>query len=289
MSQGDIERRLLDADWVVVQPDVYTCAGTPLTHEAHAWAGVLALGAPVALGRRSAAWALRMDRAPVPVDEEPDFIVPESRRADALRAPARVRRILPSRFQVVHVRGLPVTPPQLTLRELGMVIPRDWLYDMVTHAIRRRIVTWSGLSTQLGRGWPGAAALREVLSAVAPGYQVVWEGVLHRALQAAGLPLEPQVEVALGNGRKAFLDLGNKRLRFGVEVDGVLSHLERFAADRQRDRGIHRVGWHVEHVAAQEVASDLDGVVREILIAAHQRADQLGLTFDELRAERWTA
>jgi very-short-patch-repair endonuclease len=230
-----------------------------------------------------------MDRAPIPPDEEPDLVVPESRRADGLWAPARVRRMLPSRFEFVHVRGLPVTPPALTLRELGMVIPRGWLYDMVTHAMRRRIVTLSGLSTQLGRGWPGAAALREVLNGVAPGYQVVWEGVLHRALEAAGLPMEPQVEVPLGNGRTAILDLGNRRLRFGVEVDGVLSHLERFAADRRRDRGIRRVAWQIEHVAAQEVADDLDGVVQEILIAATLRAHQLGITLDQLRAERWTA
>ena len=285
VTPGEIQRRLLDGDWVVVQPDVYACAGTPLTHEAHSWAGILALRGRVGLGRRSAAYFLRLDRAPTPPDEEPDFVVPDNRRADSLLGQARVRRMLSSRFAVTHVRGLPVTPAPLTLRELGMVIPRDWLYDMVTHAIRRRIVTLSGLSTQLGRGWPGAAALREVLNGVAPGYQVVWEGVLHRGLEAAGLPMEPQVEVQLGNNRKAFLDLGNRRLRFGVEIDGVLSHFERFTADRQRDRGIHRVGWHVEHVAADEVAGNLDGVVREILIAATIRARQLGITLDQLRAE----
>jgi len=163
MSPGEIECRLLDADWVIVQPEVYACAGTPLTHAAHCWAGVLSLGPRVALGRRSAAWFLRLDRAPIPVDEEPDLVVPENRRADGLFAPARVRRMLPSRFAFVRAHSLPVTPPQLTLRELGMSIPREWLYDMVTHAIRRRIVTLSGLSTQLGRGWPGAASLREVL------------------------------------------------------------------------------------------------------------------------------
>lgn len=289
VAAGDIQRRLLDGDWVVVQPDVYACAGTPLTHEAHSWAGILALRGRVALGRRSAAHFLRLDRAPVPPDEEPDFVVPANRRADSLLGAVRVRRMLESRFEVVHIRGLPMTPPPLTLRELGIVIPRDWLYDMVTHAIRRRIVTLSGLSRQLGRGWPGAAALREVLNGVAPGYQVVWEGVLHRELEGAGLPMEPQVEVALGNDRVAFLDLGNRRLRFGVEIDGILSHFERFTADRQRDRSIRRVGWHVEHVSADEVAGNLDVVVREILIAAAIRASQLGITLDQVRAESRTA
>ena len=289
MSAAEIERRLLDGDWVFIQPGVYVCAGTPLTHEAHCWAGVLSLRPPVALGRQSAAWLLRMDRAPKPPDAEPDLVVPEKRRADRVRRPARVRRMLESRFQLVRAQGLPVTPPQLTLRELGMTIPRDWLFDMVTHAVRRRIVTVSGLATQLGRGWPGAAALRSVLEELMPGYQVVWEGVLHRALEAAGLPMEPQVEVRLGNGRKAILDLGNRRIRFGVEIDGVLSHLERFTADRQRDRGLRRTGWHVEHVAADEVACSLGGVVEELLIAATMRAHQLGTSLDQLRAENRTA
>ena len=289
MTTADVQRRLLDGDWLIVQPDVFACAGTPLTHFAHCWAGVLAMGAPVAIGRRSAASALRLDRAPLPPESEPDLVVPENRRADRLDLPASVRRMRPSRFQVVRAQGLPATPAALTLRELGMVIPRDWLRDMVSHAIRRRTVTFSGLSTQLGRGWPGAAALRDVLREVAPGYQVVWEGVLHRALTAAGLPLEPQVAVALADGHEAVLDLGNRRLRFGVEVDGLVSHLDRFAADRRRDRLVRRADWHVEHVAVAELAGDLDAVVAEIVLAAAARARQLGLTPDELRAEIRTA
>src|SRR6185437_11545747 len=110
------------------------------THFAHAWAGVLAVGPPVALGRRSAALALRLDRAPLPLDEEPDLVVPENRESDRLRGAASVRKMRPSRFSVVRAGGLPVTPAALTLRELGMVIPRDWVRDMVSHALRRRVV-----------------------------------------------------------------------------------------------------------------------------------------------------
>jgi very-short-patch-repair endonuclease len=289
MTRRDVQRRLLDGDWVEVQPDVFACAGTPLTHAAHCWAGVLTVGPPVALGRRSAAMLLRLDRAPVPPDEEPDLVVPENRDGYRLRAPARLRRMRPSRFNIVYAQGLPVTPAPLALRELGMVIPRDWLRDMASHALRRRIVTFSGLSTQLGRGWPGAASLRDVLREVAPGYQVVWEGVLHRALTAAGLLLEPQVPVPLDDGREALLDLGSKRLRFGVEVDGLASHLDRFAGDLRRDRALRRAGWHIEHVAVPELTDDLDGVVRDVLVAATLRAHQLGTTLSELRGANRTA
>src|SRR4051794_24673878 len=163
LSTADIQTRLLAGDWLVIQPGVYVGAGTPLTHAAHCWAAVLAVGPPVALARRSAAWFLGLDRSPVPAEEMPELVVPEPRRTYRLPAPVRVRRIRPKRFAVATAAGLPVTPAALTLRELALVLPRDWTRDMVQHALRRRVVTFSGLAGQLGRGWPGAAGLREVL------------------------------------------------------------------------------------------------------------------------------
>lgn len=277
MSEYDIQWRLVHGDWVVVLPRIYACAGTPLGHGSLSWAAVMSVGRPVALGRRTAAAALQLDRAPVPVEEEVDVVVPRPRRIDVLPAPLTQRMMQPSRFEAVSVTGLPVTPAALTLRELGMVLPRDWVRDMVQHALRRRSVTFSALSRQLGRGWPGAAALRDVLLEVAPGFQVVWEGRLHSALRSAGLELQPQVEVSLGDGTKAVLDLGSRALRFGVEVDGLVAHLDRFASDRRRDRALRRAGWHIEHVAVREIQDDLPSVTREITAAARLRARALGL------------
>lgn len=184
--------------------------------------------------------------------------------------------MLPKSFQLTKAAGLPVTPAALTLRELGMVIPRDWVRDMVQHALRRRRVTFSGLSTQLGRGRPGAAALREVLLEVAPGFQVLWEGILHRALGDAGLLMSPQVEVALPGGGLAVLDLALRELRLGVEIDGLVSHLDRFSQDRHRDRELQRAGWLILHFAVDEVRDNLPGVVREILHAVSARTLELG-------------
>lgn len=275
MSRREVDARLLSGDWLVVQPDVFACAGTPLTHAAQAWAAVLAVRPPVALARRSAAAFLGLDRAPVP-DEAPELVVPRPRRDDQLRAPARVRRMVPRVFGITSVRGMPVTTAALTLRELGPVLPRDWVRDMVQHALRRRRVTFSALAGQLGRGLPGAAALRDVLEEVAPGYQVVWEGVLHRALAAAGVHLEPQVQVQLPGGGSAFVDLGCRRRRFAVEVDGLVSHLDRFTQDRQRGRQLVLAGWVVVHVSVAELTGDLDRVVREIAAAYHARSTELG-------------
>jgi hypothetical protein len=278
MTQRDVQLRLISGDWLVLQPDVYIGAGTPLTHLAQCWAATLAVGAPVALRRRSAAHVLGLDRAPFVAEQLPELLIPSTRHPQALGHGVHVHRVRPSRFAVELREGLPVTPAAFTLRELAFVLPVEWTRDMVMHALRRRTVTLTGLAAQLGRGWPGAAKLREVLLQVAPGYQVVWEGQLHEALEDAGLSLAPQLEVVLPAGGLAVLDLGCRRLRFGVEIDGVLSHLERFAADRRRDRRLHQADWHVEHVAATEVAADLAGVVAEIKAAALLRAHRLGTT-----------
>lgn len=277
MSVQDIDQRLRSGDWVALHWRVYICAGTPLTHAAQCWASVLRIGPPVALGRRSSAWFLCLDRAPVPEGLPPDLVIPTHRRAAPPAEDMQVRRMLPSRFAVVESGGLPVTPAALTLRELGRVLPRDWVRDMVQHALRRRRVTMSALSTQLGRGWPGAAALREILLEIAPGYQVVWEGILHQALISAGLMLTPQVEVMLRSGRRAVLDLGDPTLRFGVEVDGFVAHADRFAADRRRGRELIEMDWLIAHVACSELRDDLPSVVSGIVRTAVRRARDLGV------------
>jgi very-short-patch-repair endonuclease len=88
--------------------------------------------------------------------------------------------------------------------------------------------------------------------------------------------MAPQVEVALPGGGLAILDLGSRELRLGVEVDGLVNHLDRFAADRKRDRLLNLAGWLIVHVAASEVSTDLHGVVRHVVEIARRRAAELG-------------
>src|SRR3954449_11295911 len=72
----DIERLLLDGDWLEVESNVYMSASTPLTHRATCWAVTLAFGPPIAVARRSAAVELGLDRAPTVPIESPELIVP---------------------------------------------------------------------------------------------------------------------------------------------------------------------------------------------------------------------
>jgi very-short-patch-repair endonuclease len=124
---------------------------------------------------------------------------------------------------------------------------------------------------------PGSAKLRDVLLEVAPGFQVVWEGLLYGSLRAAGLAVEPQVSVPLGNRGFAILDLALPELRLGIEIDGLANHLDRFRQDRERDRLLFLAGWLIVRVAAPEVAADLDGVVRQLCAVADRRSAELNL------------
>ena len=154
----------------------------------------------------------------------------------------------------------------MMIRQIAASSSSDITRDVVHHALRRRQVTLHELLAQLGHGLSGAARLRSVLEEVAPGYQVMWERRLHRALLKAGVRLKPQTEVVAPDGRKAFLDLGDEELRFGVEIDGFLNHMARFAADRKRARLLAvELGWTIAPYAVQELAESMDVAVAEIV------------------------
>ena len=259
-------------EWLEIQPDVLVFAGTPLTDRLHAWAAVLAVAPPVALGGLWAARLLRLDRAPEVDVERPHLVIPISRRVERVRNVDLERSRLP--LVIRHVGRLPVLSPERALRQLAATQPLSRVRDMVHHGIRRRTMTFSGLTAELGRGRHGAARLRAVLAEAAPGYQVVWEGRLHAALRALGVEVSPQVPVAVAGGTR-YVDLGNASLRFGVEVDGLVAHLDRFADDRRRDRQLLQAGWLIIHIAVSELVENLDAVAREVAAAYARRIAEL--------------
>jgi hypothetical protein len=147
---------------------------------------------------------------------------------------------------------------------------------MVQHALRRRRTSFEALAATLGRGIPGTAAPRAMLEEVGPGYQSVWERRLHLALRRAGVEMQPQVKVEAPDGRCAFLHLGIRRIKYGVEVDGFLSHMQRFAGERRRARMLAKeVEWTVDAFAVSELADDMAGAVREIVATAPRLESKL--------------
>jgi hypothetical protein len=231
VSAEEIQRQLLTGAWISVMDDVLMAATTPVTPATHAWTGVLALGQPVALSGRFAALFAGLERAPGYV--RPEFVIPDNRFRRELPG-ITVHRVQRKRWSTIWRHGLPLVPVPVMIRQLAADAPYDVARDVVQHALRRRQVTQDRLLAQLGRGLSGAAALRRILEEVAPGYQVMWERRFHRELLDAGVRLQPQTRVVAPDGRVAYLDLGDEELKFGVEIDGFLNHMARFAADRRR-------------------------------------------------------
>jgi len=256
-------------------PGVFIAATTPVTPHAQAWAGVLAIGPPVSLAGRFAAACVGLERAPAFI--EPAFAIPVNRMwrdIDGLTV-HRVRKHL---FAVRRWRGLPVPPTELIIRQLAAGTHERIVLEVAQHALRRRQVTTDQLVRQLGRGRPGAVNLRKVLEQLAPGYQAMWERRLHRAVLKLGVRLTPQVEVKAPDGRRAFLDLGDEKIKFGVEVDGFLNHMARFAADRRRARLLAmKCDWTIAPYAVEELAADLEGAAQEVAAYVKRLRRERGL------------
>ena len=253
--------------------DVFIVAGAPVTETMKAWTGVLAVGQPVALAGATAGRWIGLDQVLEPL--KPQLAVPNNRRPRDI-AGLEVRRVVPEAWSVRWWRGLPVTPIPVTIRDVADMTEYDRLRDVVQHALRRRRVSFAALAATLGRGRPGSRALRQVLEEVGPGFQVKWEGMLHRALLKRGVRMRPQTPVRAADGRRAFIDLGDEELKYGVEIDGFLNHMARFAADRRRMRMVAvECGWTIAQYAVEEIAASLDAVADEIAAEARRRRVQL--------------
>ena len=268
LSVVEIDRRVLDGDWHNVMGDVLIVTGAPVSEAMKAWTAVLSIGQPVALAAMSAGRWIDLERVPMP--ERPQLVVPDNRHPRDIPG-LEVRRVAARQWGVRWFRGLPTTPIAMTIRDIAGDVSTELTRDVVQHALRRRRVSFEALAQTLGRGVSGSAALRSVLEEVGPGFHVKWERMLHRALLDEGVRMKPQTRVEAPDGRAAFIDLGIEELRFGVEIDGFLNHMARFAADRRRARMLAlELDWTIAPYAVEELTADLRGAAREI--ARHVRA-----------------
>lgn len=281
LPPGAVRALLRDGSWQVVLPGVYVDGGCVLTPEQRAWAAVLACGAApgqrpadwtaVAAGRTAArVWKLPLidddDRATGAREMDTDDVV--VRRTAAARAiTARTddrRRVLRHRHRLAiqdvvrRPSGLLLTSPQRTLFDLAAILAPDALVCALDDALHRGLVLPEDLSRGADRGaWmPGAPAYRRAVS-LAHGRAESPAETLTRLLLRQVLPgLEPQVEVRTSAGRLlAPLDLGDRRVRLAVEVDGRRGHAgpEMVAKDRRRDRVTEARGWWTERVTWWEL------------------------------------
>src|SRR4051812_34664362 len=123
-------------------------------------AALLHAGPSAALSHLTAAWWWGL------IETEPKTIEMSSSKHARSVTGIRVHR--PRKLQSVRHRGMAVTPVVRTLRDIAFLLPARGIRRSVSEADYRRLLDPAAAERQLGRGRPGAAALRPELERFDP-------------------------------------------------------------------------------------------------------------------------
>ncbi len=169
--------------------------------------------------------------------------------------------------------GLPVTTAAQTLLDLASTLPFDALRRALAEADHKRILHPAELERSMGRGRPGAAALRRALSRHLPQLaetrSVLERRFLH-LVERSGLPL-PEVNARVEG---LTVDALWRDAAMIVELDGHEAHDSRAAVERdhRRDLSLRGAGFVVLRYTWQQVHRDPERVVDDLRSAlGHDR------------------
>jgi hypothetical protein len=269
VSKATIKRLVAAGVLRLITRGVYVAASTPRTIEQHC--AVLSAIHPTGFVTGPTAGGLAKLRR-MPRASALHFSVPHGihlPRASGVHWRQTTAIIAADR--TVRSDGITVAAPARLAFDLAADLrPLDHL-SVVNQLLHESTVTVEELQAierRLGHpARPGSGTFRrtlESLGGAAPS-QSHPEVLLAEALRRRGVPVEQQVPVCRPDGRRVHLDLGVAALRWGVELDIHPEHrsVEGHAADAQRRRDLHRVGWQVEVVTEHDmrrpevVAADL--------------------------------
>ena len=252
-----IDRWLKQARLHRVLPRVYALGHLRLSHEARCWAAVLYAGPDSAVSHLTAAWWWGLiDTAPTTFHAS---------------GPGKVRSIRfvkvhhPRRPQRVTHRGLSATPVARTLRDIAYLLPAKGTRAALSKADYRRLLSLVEAEQQLGRGRPGAAALRQELKRFVPD-----QGLTRSPLEDEFLDLcesygLPPVRLNVKVGPFTVDALWSEH-RVAVELDGGRAHGTPAAveADRDRDLYLRSSGYTVLRYSWRQVFHEAAGVVADL-------------------------
>ena len=252
-TRGQIDFRLANGLWTTLHPRVYCAKTAKDTREMRAVASLLHCGEPACFSHLTAARLLGIDAPKLAA--ETWLTIPHGRYASP-RPGTIVKRTrnFPSPRRAY---GYPVTPPARTVVDLAALLDtyqmRKVLYD-VTCRGALTVQQILGVAEGMG-GRTGVRSLRRVLQEFDPALESILEDDAARHFAAAGIALEPQVEVWDGGFLVARLDFADRRRKLAIEIDGFRWHEGRAAQtrDRRRDRELRRLGWTVLRFTTDDV------------------------------------
>ncbi len=247
MSPSTITRRVASGLWVRNGRGLYRHAATADTWHSRVLA--LCIRFDGVASHRSAArlWELEGIR-----DSRPEIVI--DRPTSPLAAGVRIHRSTQFDFDPARRHGIPVTPVERTLIDLGGVVAAARFEATVDDALRRGLTDWPALlrcyRRHGRRGRNGSAALRALLDERLGDTHIplsAWSRMVQRQLLDAGLPapvLEYQIRDTHGR-LVAQVDLAYPEQRVAIELQSVAFHLDRdtWEADAVRAAEIAAVGW----------------------------------------------
>lgn len=196
-----------------------------------------------------------------------------ARHAIQLEGVSAHRSDMFSERDVVVRKGLRVLRPPRLLCDLAWYLDDQSLESVFEQMLDRRMLTVQA-ARSIARefvtsGRPGSARLARVLDS-RPGWMKPVDSdqelILWEALQRRGHAYKRQVPVLLDSGITVHIDLALPSIRFGVEVDHVTWHGGRLDTqrDKQRDRGLAKLGWTISRVTDEDIGRRLGEVVTDL-------------------------
>jgi very-short-patch-repair endonuclease len=189
---------------------------------------------------------------------------------------------------VVRPDGIRLTSPPRTLVDLTRYLPDSALASAIEWALSSETSTvatlWRAAERLNTPGRPWVRRFQRVLACRAPGSarESDWERRVFDALVQRGVhDVESQVTETIAGFRTVRFDVAIPSIRWVLEVDVHPEHrsVEGQGRDHQRDRRGRRVGWEIERVGEDELATAFDSTIDDLVVSiAKRRAEVAALT-----------
>jgi very-short-patch-repair endonuclease len=277
-------------EWFV--PGVYRVAGAPRSLPQAYLASVLSIGGEALLSGFAAAHHLRISGT-VPRSIEIKIPYGGTARASKLRAPGQhpfstipmkmSRTLRLDLIDRVVADSVPCTTAARTLIDVASRVNGDQLESMFENARRLGLVSAEHLSNRIailgGKGMPGCAKIRELLTrqiGVAPNDSELetrlWQLLRLRTFAIGDEPTR-QLLTERADGEVARIDVGWRRLLYGVEAEGWEWHQGRirWKRDKRRTASLEAAGWRLTFVTWDDVVNHPNETLARIETAYRER------------------
>jgi very-short-patch-repair endonuclease len=268
--RGQLDWRIQTRIWEVVDRSVYRPAATPASWHQRLMAACLA--GPAVASHRAAGLLWNFPGMP---DDIVEVTALRHRRRHASDVAWHESFHL-SEQDITVVEAIPVTRPVRTFLDLGLVLSRSQLEEVLDNGLRRNLLSvaavWRRLE-QLGELRPGARVVQAVLDARVPGdrpAESVLETRFRQLLRNAGLQLpKPQVEIRDDRMIVARVDFAYPDIKVGFELDGAAYHSSEQARrrDRGRDNRLGALGWRILRFSWEDLRDRSDAVIAHVRTA----------------------